>query len=460
MHRRLVLCAVPLLVLLLIMIAVPTAVTIADRHSAELTNDRLNDAARFSTAAYTAIGTDPVRLQAELDDYAELFDTPTWLLNRDGQIIHSAGLPYAVDDADLALVDAALSGQSPDITTTVWPWGPERLTIVAPVGRDSQVVGALVFDVPTETARATILTEWLILAAGLLVPGAVAFWLLWPMSRWILRPVQELERSVDAVARGDLDAKAGTDAGPSELRLLASTFNSMVGTVSATVTRQQEFVSDASHQLRTPLASTRISVENLEPYLRDDVEAREVHAEAIETIDRMTGTVAGLLDATQFQSRPPRIAAIGDALAGAAFRWAEAGARAGIAVQTVHLQGETLEVQEPAGGLDAVVSELVTNAIKLSGGTEVRVAGRPDIGSRSYVVTVDDNGIGLASDDREHATQRFWRSPRTSNLPGTGLGLSIVAQALRDIGGGLTLADAPGGGLRVEAAVPLAESQS
>lgn len=459
MHRRLVLCAIPLLVLLLITIAVPTAITIADRHSAELTNDRLNDSARFSTAAYTAIGTDPVRLQAELDDYAELFDTPTWLLNRDGQIIHSAGLPYEVDDADRGLVDAALSGQSPDITTKVWPWGPERLTIVAPVGRDSQVVGALVFDVPTETARATILSEWLILGVAILVPGVVAFWLLWPMSRWILRPVKELERSVGAVARGDLDAQAGTDAGPSELRLLASTFNSMVGTVSATVTRQQEFVSDASHQLRTPLASTRISVENLEPYLRDDDEAREVHAEAIETIDRMTGTVAGLLDATQFQSRPPRISAVGDALAGAAFRWADAGARVGIDVETVHLQGETLEVQEPAGGLDAVISELVGNALKLSGGTQVRVAGRPDIGSGRYAVTVDDNGIGLTPDDREHATQRFWRSPRTSNLPGTGLGLSIVAQAIRDVGGQLHLSEAPGGGLRVEATVPLAGSR-
>ncbi|WP_424464569.1 HAMP domain-containing sensor histidine kinase [Pseudoclavibacter helvolus] len=460
MHRRLVLCAIPLLVLLLITIAVPSAITIADRHSAELTNDRLNDAARFSTAAYTAIGNDPVRLQAELDDYAELFDTPTWLLNRDGQIIHSAGLPYEVEDADRGLVDAALSGQSPDITTTVWPWGPERLTIVAPVGRDSQVVGALVFDVPTETARATILREWLILGAAILAPGIVAFWLLWPMSRWILRPVKELERSVGAVARGDLDAKAGTDAGPNELRLLASTFNSMVGTVSAAVTRQQEFVSDASHQLRTPLASARISVENLEPYLRDDAEAREVHAEAIETIDRMTGTVAGLLDATQFQSRPPRLSTVGDAFAGAAFRWADAGARVGIDVQTVRLQGETLEVQEPAGGLEAVVSELVANALKLSGGTEVRIAGRTEVGEGRYVVAVDDNGIGLSPADREYATQRFWRSPRTSNLPGTGLGLSIVAQALRDIGGELTLSEAPGGGLRVEAAVPHAGGTS
>lgn len=474
MRRRLVAVFLPLFLLLVVAISVPAAGAIAGRHTTALVNDRLNDAARFAIAAFASVGSDTSRLEAELDDYAELYDTPLWLIDREREVVHFSGAAAQPPASAEQLISLALAGQSPEFDGTVWPWGPSTVTIATPVGRDSQVSAALLLEVPAASASRAVLGEWMLVGAIIVIPVAAGLWLLWPLSRWLLRPIEDLERSVSAVTSGDLRARSAIEHGPPELRVLGRHLDAMVDTVESTIARQREFVADASHQLRTPLAAVRISVENLQPHLGLDAgsgssgvaggsgaagsdseidDAEESYRDAIDGIERMTEMVSALLAATELQGRPARVCTVAEALDRRPPVWVAQGVRAGVTV-SVELD-ETATIVEPGGGLAIVIDELLANALRLANASTVEIVGR-SLDER-YAVTVTDDGVGMDAIERSNALKRFWRSPRTQNLPGTGLGLGIVGQLATDVGGSVELDDAPGGGLRVTVTMPLAE---
>lgn len=457
MRRRLVVAIAPLLVLLMLGVLVPTAGTVAERHTATLVADRLSDASRFSVLALTALtgGTalqaDLVRLRAELDEYADLYDTPMWFLDREQQVLHATdGSPPPAAATDR--LTGVLAGQLPPVERTVWPWRIEPELIVTPVGRDSQVVAALVLAVPTDSVRAEILGDWALLGGLFALVATLAVWLVGPMTRWILRPVADLERSAAAVRAGRLDARAAPDSGPPELRNLTAGFNDMVDAVRRTIERQQRFVADAAHQLRNPIASVRLSVENLEPHLAADDDARVAYSDAVDDLDRMSTVLSSMLAATAVADRPAASSGpVGTALGHRAAAWRAAAEEAGMEFAE-DVTGTATRVREPTGGLAAAVDELVANAVRLSRGSTVTVRGRPD--GAGYRIDVVDDGRGLDEEGRRRATERFWRSPHDQNVPGTGLGLAIVAQVLGDAGGSLELTGTPGGGLTAVVRVP------
>jgi len=456
-RRRLVVAIAPLLVLLMLGVLVPTAGTVAERHTATLVADRLSDASRFSVLALTALtgGTalqaDLVRLRAELDEYADLYDTPMWFLDREQQVLHATdGSPPPAAATDR--LTGVLAGQLPPVERTVWPWRIEPELIVTPVGRDSQVVAALVLAVPTDSVRAEILGDWALLGGLFALVATLAVWLVGPMTRWILRPVADLERSAAAVRAGRLDARAAPDSGPPELRNLTAGFNDMVDAVRRTIERQQRFVADAAHQLRNPIASVRLSVENLEPHLAADDDARVAYSDAVDDLDRMSTVLSSMLAATAVADRPAASSGpVGTALGHRAAAWRAAAEEAGMEFAE-DVTGTATRVREPTGGLAAAVDELVANAVRLSRGSTVTVRGRPD--GAGYRIDVVDDGRGLDEEGRRRATERFWRSPHDQNVPGTGLGLAIVAQVLGDAGGSLELTGTPGGGLTAVVRVP------
>lgn len=110
MRRRLLAVAVPLIVVLGLAVGLAVAGTIADDHTARLSTDRVNDASRFTTAALTALAEEDLgplqRLTAEMDSYARLHDSPVWLVDREGAVIHATSRdePPGVVTADLATV--------------------------------------------------------------------------------------------------------------------------------------------------------------------------------------------------------------------------------------------------------------------------------------------------------------------------------------------------------------------
>lgn len=272
-----------------------------------------------------------------------------------------------------------------------------------------------------------------------------------PLSRWVLHPIRGLDAATGAVASGDLEVRVDAERGPPELRRLANSFNTMVAVVRDALERQRAFVSEASHQLRNPLASLRLSVENLAPHLRTE-DAREAHAIAVDETTVMHRMLNSLLAATRLESVTGiETVEIAEILETRIERWRALSEAHDIQMVTDVPAG--VWVRAPAGGLGSILDELVSNALRLSGGTRVEM--RVESGD-PVELRVLDNGNGLPEDQREAATNRFWRSPQHQNTEGTGLGLAIVADLLRDAGGRLVLEDGlaedgrPGFGVVVE----------
>ncbi len=432
MLRRLLVLIVPLLVALVAALGVPLAFAVVQGETQETYLDRLGDASRFASLAENALASNRLTaLRGELERYDQLYGIAVALVGTDNRVIAGSGTPIDLSQPALETgLRAAFGGFRGDTDQTVWPWEDTRLVVVEPVGRDSEVVAAVVTVSPTDRLRGSVLRQWGILGLLGLIPMMGVVLVAWPMSRWVLRPVRRLDEATAAVAGGRLDTRADEVGGPPELRRLARSFNTMVDVVSRALRRQRAFVSDASHQLRNPLASLRLAVDNLAPHVSGEgLEAQRI---AVDEAEEMGRVLDSLLAATRLDSasaaEPVELDTL---LATHVPGWRALAEQAGMSL-TVDVP-EDLAVQAPPGGLGSVLDELVGNAVKLSGGTSVVVAAVP---AGPWVdLHVTDDGGGLPEDERAEAVRRFWRSPKHQNTAGTGLGLSICAELVTSAGG-------------------------
>ena len=444
MLRRLLMVLLPLAVVLVAALGVPLGGIVAQQHTQETYVDRLNDVGRFASLAETALASQRTEaLELELQRYAEVYDIPTALVDPGGEVVLSswdenqASPQWLEEPATRTILDQALAGYRPDPPTVIWPWQDEAMVLAEPVGRDTEVVGVVVAHSPTERLTTSVLGSWAWLALLGLVPLAGLTAVAWPVSRWMLRPVHELDEASAAVAEGDLTRRVPASGGPPELRRLSLSFNTMIEVVERALQRQRAFVSDASHQLRNPLASLRLAVENLQVFLYEP-EAQRAHAEAVEEAKAMHRLLNSLLAATRLDSaKNAEPVHIDEILETHVPRWQALAEAEDITLQ-VHLPAGLVAL-EPPGGLGSVLDELVSNALRLSGATRVEITTVSATSLDGVQLRVSDDGLGLTEDERTAALGRFWRAARHQNTPGSGLGLAICAELVAAAGGRLRL---------------------
>ncbi|SDM11520.1 sensor histidine kinase [Nonomuraea jiangxiensis] len=477
MHRRLLVVLVPLAVLLVAALGVPLSVTVAEREMQETYVDRLNDVGRFASLADTALSTGRTEaLQQELTRYHELYGIPVAVIDSSGTVLLGPAAAYRraarAEPALPRIVAAALAGARSEPSGEWAPWNDSALVVAEPVGRDSEVVGAVVTISDLSKTRNRILVRWAQLAALGLLPLVALVAVAWPVSAWVLRPVRELDAASSRISRGDLTIRADAEAGPAELRRLAGSFNTMMDAVENAVERQRAFVSDASHQLRNPLTSLRLAVESLEPHLRTTGNGRQVYDVAVDELKAMQRMLNSLQASARMESmRTASPVDLDAVLATRVDRWRALTATAGQALEVDVPPG--LRLLEPPGGLGSILDELISNALRLSDARVIEVSARvvpgdPDPvtadGADGGVVTiaVRDDGQGIDPSERDQALRRFWRSPRHQNVSGTGLGLAICADLVGAAGGevrledGLPRPDGSGYGFAAVVALPIA----
>ncbi|GHD24533.1 sensor histidine kinase [Nocardiopsis kunsanensis] len=449
MLKRLLVVLVPSAVVLVMAVLLPLGTMIAQQHTQDSYVDRTGDAGRFASLARSALEAERLAaLDQELERYHDLYRSPVIVVAPDGGVVTGSEdterLTGLLDSLPLeGQVRTALAGERPPPPKTVWPWTDDPLVVVEPVGRDSEVAGAVVLVSPTDRLGSEVLEAWAWTALVALMPLALLVAAALPLSRWVLRPIRRLDEATEAVSAGDLEVSVDAERGPPELRELTYSFNTMVSVVRGALERQRAFVSEASHQLRNPLASLRLAVENLAPHLRTE-DAREAHAIAVDEATVMHRMLNSLLAATRLESiTGSEPVDVPEVLVTRVERWRALGGSRGIEVDTDVSDG--LRALAPAGGLGSILDELVSNATRLSGGTRIVVRARAGDPVRLWVL---DDGQGLPEDEREPALHRFWRSTRHQNTEGTGLGLAIVADLVRDSGGRLSLTDGIGEGDR------------
>ncbi|MFD1931578.1 MULTISPECIES: sensor histidine kinase [Nonomuraea] len=445
MRRRLLISYMSLLALSLLTVTVPLAVNLAVRETQESFIEQQGDTQRFASQADPALGpAKNLRLRAELVRYHELFGIGAAVLDGEGKIVAVAPPALSLDQASKP-IERALSAD-PRQPETIWPWQAADLVVAVPVIQEGEVVGAALTIAPTGPLRARIARNWAVLFAGYLL-AMVLTWLAarW-LARWTLRPVLELDAVTHDITQGRLDARVATREGPPELRRLARSFNRMADTVTDLLDRQQAFVSDASHQLRTPLGVLRLRVENLAGHL--DEGGRREHALTVEETDRLARILEGLLALATAERRDDQGIVAVDAeevVDGRVAVWQGQGV---VLRRTGGLGAAVLALPE---ALDQILDALIDNAVKFGAGTVTVHLERVD---DHAVIHVMDDGPGLPEEELARATERFWRSARHQNVDGTGLGLSIVSVLVAASGGSIDLLAREPTGLDVRICFP------
>jgi signal transduction histidine kinase len=264
-----------------------------------------------------------------------------------------------------------------------------------------------------------------------------------------LRPVEDLRRGAAEISGAAASRRLPVPDGQDEVHRLALTLNDMLARLDDASARQRAFIGDAAHELRSPLASLRTQLE-VAQHLGERADWPRTADGALIDIDRLSRLVDDLLLLARLDepARPQRRSRVdlGDLVGEVARSYEHA--RVPVSVSA---DGPTT-VDGDADGLRRVVRNLLDNAVRHAAG---KVSVTTSGSSRRVVVTVADDGPGIAEADRERVFGRFTRldDARSRDAGGSGLGLAIVRDLVRAHGGSVTLGDA-GPGLRVTVRLP------
>jgi signal transduction histidine kinase len=466
-QRRLLITYVTLLFAVLAGLSVPLGITIASRNAQAMFIDRLNDTARFASLAEPALRTEyKDALEAELRQYHAMFGIAAAVAGRDGQLLFTSRDDFDVyAPAVRERIEVALSGERAGFSGGLWPWRDDPLIVAEPVGRGGEIIGVAVTVSPSDTLHSVTLRSWALLVGLSLLVLAVGVVAAVPLARWMLRPVRDLDSAALAFTEGRFGDRVPGGSGPPELRQLTATFNRMAERISTLVERQRSFVSYASHQLRTPLATMRLSLENLGPSVHRD--GLDDYRMVAEEIARMGEMCDALLTYARAEATADDVVEV-DAVAVADERvaiWRQAAGLAGVelirsgagAVSEGSGQGpDRIPVRAATQALDQTLDALISNAIKFAGaGARVTVAVEPAGPDLVHIHVVDD-GPGMPADDLARAAQPFWRHPASQNTEGSGLGVTIADALVTASGGRLDLMRAHPRGLHARITLPAA----
>ncbi|MFE6733731.1 sensor histidine kinase [Microbacterium sp. NPDC057650] len=299
----------------------------------------------------------------------------------------------------------------------------------------------------------------------ILTVGAVVFALgSWFVSGAALRPVEQLRRSAESLAVRRRDDLLPVGEAKDELNALAQTLNDLLERMRSASERERQMVSDASHELRNPLAVLQSQLALVDG--TDPAADAAVLDDARDTLARLARIADSLLQLSRIEAADAGGAAIVEELAAELTERIDsirlrAAEDAGAREVDVDFRIETSEpsavVRIAASDFGRVIDNLVDNAIGAASGRDVRVLVALTQKMDALTLTVEDDAGGLDPAIADRAFERFVRGP-SSSYSGGGLGLAIVARLATLAGGSASLDDRPGVGATATVVLPTASS--
>jgi signal transduction histidine kinase len=263
----------------------------------------------------------------------------------------------------------------------------------------------------------------------------------WVVAGRVLRPIGRITSVARDIQATDLSRRIELPGPDDELKQLGDTFDAMLARLDAAFAAQRQFVADASHELRNPLAIIRTNVDvALADPRADPEDLRHTIAVVKRASDRMARLVDDLLALARRQE--PTLeheqVDLGVAVAEASDDFVVPAAARGIVLDRAIAPGVIVTGDRDA--LKRAVANLLENAVRLApAGSRIRLATGSE-GDRAWVAVADE-GPGIAPEDQPHVFDRFWRADKARARAdgGTGLGLAIVRQIAESHGGQVRL---------------------
>ena len=454
--RRLLLrrLAVPLAALLVTGAVLSVALAI---HVGNLVHDRwlLDSAMTLATQLTLNKGQPSLKLSPEAiqmfewDSVDHIFEEAT---AADGRRLFGSGQlpvpPAGLVNGEPHYYDAAIAGI------------PVRVVAVAVASPSDPSTAVTIQVAETLKKRQALVREVILLLApvlaGILILTAMLVWVAVTTSLAGLETVASQLRDYDPDRQRPLPEIRDA---PSEIKSLVATINGMIAKVAESRAAQQRFVANAAHQLRTPLTALQVQTERT---LREANPERhaEALADVLKSVTRMRHLTQQLLALTRSDAASEAVLTMTDLdLAELARRelerWADAAIERGIDLgyegpdRGVRVRGEAQLLRE-------LIGNLVDNALRYGrqgGAVTLGVTGHP------AALYVEDDGPGIAPEERERVLSPFYRSPMTGG-DGCGLGLTIAREIAARHGGRLVIGESAARGARItvtfgaEAATP------
>ena len=337
--------------------------------------------------------------------------------------------------------------------------GAFRSRAASPVLYQNRIIGS-VYAYEYDTEQAELLeglqSNLLKLSAGI---AAAVVLLSFILSRMLTRKISALLTGIRKVREGAYEHRTHIP-GRDEIAQIGEEFNSLTDRLQTTETLRRRFVSDASHELKTPLAAIRLLTDSiLQTDNRDMETVRDFVTDIGSEAERLSRITEDLLRLTRLDSNqvdPPEVVEVAPVLEQVMRMMSLLAQEKGteLTCQT----GGDCRVLATKGEVHQVIYNLTDNAVKYSGSHgSVRVELRRD--GNDVVLTVADNGPGIPEEDLPRVFERFYRvdKARSRAAGGTGLGLSIVQDTVTKRGGTVSAANRPEGGAVFTVRWPAAE---
>lgn len=325
--------------------------------------------------------------------------------------------------------------------------------------KSSQIIGVLVLVSSVnemmgslEILRNDMLMVFIVVALTAMFAGML-------FARVLTNPITELTRVIQKMGRGDFSARVPIRKGSGEIKEMALAFNSMSDKLETLEQSRNQFVSDASHELKTPLTTMKIMLESIieQPDMEEELRT-EFLTDTNKEIDRLNAVITDLLTLVKADSHSMRLNR-------------ENMSFASLVKEAIHKlepiinkneQRLTLSVEDSCDmyadkdKLMQVVYNLVENASKYTqkeGAIEVKLS---KLG-KNALLEVSDNGPGISKEHVVHIFQRFYRvdKARSRETGGTGLGLSIAKQIVLLHSGTIDVESQEGEGSKFIVKLPL-----
>lgn len=365
-------------------------------------------------------------------------DVITQVLDPDGAII---GTDHPRLDRPLRTTPGTSTEvQVPDLS--------DEYVVVADRTDDGSLVVVAHSDEAVERAHHTAT-----LLLSIFVPAALAALAIavWTAVGQALRPVEAMRRQAATITATDLGQRLSEPPGTDEITRLSQTLNAMLDRIDGSQRAQRQFISDASHELRSPLAVLR-QVAEVAARHPGGTDVAALSGEVLAEERRMEGLVTALLTLARLEAAQPsgssHVLDLDDIVLGEVRRVRVANGPAIDAggVQAGQVRGDPVL-------LARVVHNLLDNAVRHAR-SSIWVS-LTDTGTSVSLVVADD-GAGIAPADRQAVFGRFVRldEARARDAGGSGLGLAIVAKVVADAGGTVRIDEAPGGGARFTVDLP------
>lgn len=369
-------------------------------------------------------------------------------------------------DGTVLAADRAASGLAPFSSVVPAPGETAVLHIDAPVGiiddeglpesgpwllvvRSTDGGPTVIAGTPLDEAAEVFGAAAVVVGAGVLAIIAVVAAVTWVLVGRALQPVEHMRREAEQISGGALDRRLVVPTTGDEVARLAVTLNEMLQRLDEAATTRREFVADASHELRSPVSALRAMLEVTGSGPADADLLAALSAE-VQRIDRL---VADLLVLARGDGTPRLRLAEVDVDQVLLDEAAAMRRRSPVTVDTSGVSAARV-VGDP-DALERMIRNLGDNAARHAAG-RVWFASRTD--EAEVIIEVDDDGSGIAPEDRDRVFERFVRldAARDRAAGGSGLGLSVVRAIAHEAGGVVRFVEPRHGGASVEVRLPAA----